>query len=169
MTRGGVVAGLEHLKFLIADDNPHMRAIVATLLRGVGVQQVVEADNGLLALKALRVHGIDLAIVDFNMAPMDGVEFTRRVRTDKDSPNPYLPIILMTGHAERARVVEARDAGVTEFVVKPVNARSVLGRIESVLYKPRPYVRSQSYFGPCRRRVNTAGYAGPFRRSTDKA
>jgi CheY-like chemotaxis protein len=162
------VSGIERLKVLIADDNPHMRAIVTALLRGVGVTDVREAGSGVEALRSFRTHGADLAIVDFNMAPMDGVEFTRRVRRDPDSPNPYLPIILMTGHAERARVMEARDAGVNEFVVKPVNANAVLSRITAVMSKPRPFVRSSTYFGPDRRRVAAPGYPGPFRRSTDR-
>jgi CheY-like chemotaxis protein len=162
------VSGIEHLKFLIVDDNPHMRAIVTTVLRGVGVNDVREAGSGVEALRLFHTFGADLAIVDFNMSPMDGVEFTRRVRRDPDSPNPYLPVILMTGHAERSRVMEARDAGVNEFVVKPVNANAVLSRIASVMQKPRPFVRSKSYFGPDRRRVVTPGHSGPFRRSTDR-
>jgi len=158
---------LESLQVLLADDNQHMRAIVAAVLKGVGVKRIREVSDGSEALHVLREFPADLAIIDFNMAPMDGVEFTRLVRTANDSPNTYLPIIMMTGHAERSRVYEARDAGVTEFVVKPVTARSILSRIQAVIFKPRPYVRTDSYFGPCRRRVNDDRYAGPMRRATD--
>jgi two-component system, chemotaxis family, chemotaxis protein CheY len=161
------VSALGSLQVLLVDDNPHMRSIVVTILKGVGVKSLREASHGAEALQALRDFPADLAIVDFNMQPLDGVQFTRLVRNAKDSPNPYLPIIMMTGHAERSRVMEARNAGVTEFVVKPVTAKSVLSRIQAVIFKPRPFVRTDDYFGPCRRRLKDERYAGPFRRSED--
>ena len=107
------------------------------------------------------------AIVDFNMMPLDGIEFTRLVRTSPDTANPYLPIIMMTGHSEKSRVYEARDAGVTEFVVKPITAKAILDRIQAVIMRPRAFVKNDSYFGPDRRRTNTVNYTGPMRRSDD--
>jgi len=102
------------------------------------------------------------------MSPVDGVEFTRLVSNAGDSPNPFLPIIMLTGHAERARVEEARDSGVTEFVVKPVTARSVLDRLNAVIMRPRPFVRTADYFGPDRRRRQDPTYVGPWRRNDDE-
>jgi CheY-like chemotaxis protein len=162
-------SGLESLRVLLVDDNQHMRAIVMTVLSGVGVGQIRETRDGAEALDALREWPADLAIVDFQMYPLDGVEFTRMVRNAPDSRNPYLPIIMMTGHSERYRVMEARDAGVTEFVAKPLTAKAVLERIHSVIYRPRPFVRTSDYFGPDRRRKQDLGHAGPWRRSTDPA
>jgi len=101
------------------------------------------------------------------MFPLDGVEFTRLVRNSPDSTNPYLPIIMMTGHSEKSRVVEARDAGVTEFVVKPITAKAILERMNAVIYKPRPFVKTDGYFGPDRRRSASKIFKGPYRRSTD--
>ena len=80
-------------------------------------------------------YQVDIAIVDFNMFPLDGVEFTRLVRNSPDSANPYLPIIMMTGHSGKQRVYEARDAGVTEFLAKPITAKGLLGALASVLNK----------------------------------
>jgi CheY-like chemotaxis protein len=156
------------LQVLVVDDNAHMRAILAEVLKGVGVSKIAEAQDGSEALKILRDFEADLAIVDFSMQPIDGVEFTRIIRTSEHSPNPYLPILMATGHAERARVMEARDAGVTEFVVKPITARAILGRIGAIIYRPRPFVRSGDYFGPCRRRQVDPDWAGPWRREGDK-
>lgn len=163
------MSALASLRVLLVDDNEHMRSIVAVVLKGAGVGKMVEVNDGAEALQSLRRESCDLAIVDFNMSPLDGVEFTRLVRNSPDSPNPYLPIIMMTGHAERARVCEARDAGVNEFIVKPITARAVLSRIQSVIFKPRPFVRAGDYFGPCRRRADRAGYRGPWRRKDDAA
>ena len=155
------------LQLLLADDNQHMRAITATILGSAGFKRIREVRDGAEALDALREWPADLAIVDFNMAPLDGVEFTRLIRNSADSPNPYLPIIMMTGHSEKSRVCEARDAGVTEFIVKPITAKAVLDRIHAVIYKPRPFVKSEAYFGPCRRRLTHKDYHGPMRRASD--
>lgn len=159
--------GLERLQVLIADDNREMRAITATILRSAGFRHLREADSGREALAALAYFPADLAIVDFKMTPMNGVEFTRRVRQGPDSPNPYLPIIMLTGHARADRVGAARDAGVTEFLAKPITARTLLGRIETIILKPRPFAASSDYSGPCRRRREAPDYEGPRRRSAD--
>ena len=162
-------AALKQLRFLLVDDNHHVRAIVSTILKSLGARQVLEAMDGAEALQVVRDHQIDIAIVDFRMAPLDGVQFTHLVRQSPDSPDPFLPIIMLTGFAERHRVFEARDAGVTEIVVKPVTARSLLDRINTVIFKPRPFIRVDDYFGPCRRRRDDPAYDGPRRRSAERA
>ncbi|ALL13814.1 response regulator [Caulobacter henricii] len=159
-----MAADYANLRFLLVDDNHHMRAIVAAILNGVGVRHIREATDGAEALQAMRESMIDIAIVDFKMSPLDGVQFTQLVRNSPDSADPFLPIIMLTGFAERHRVFEARDSGVTEIVVKPVTARSLLDRIDAVIFKPRPFIRSADYFGPCRRRRDDPNHAGPFRR-----
>jgi CheY-like chemotaxis protein len=162
------MSGLEALRVLLVEDNQHMRAIVGAVLAGVGVTHVREALDGAEALEILRDWPADLAIVDFQMEPLDGVDFTRLVRNSSDSRNPYLPIIMMTGHSERSRVYEARDSGVTEFVAKPLTAKAVLDRINAVIYRPRAFVRTADYFGPDRRRKDDPYYDGPRRRTTDR-
>ena len=162
------MSSLSALQVLLVDDNQHMRAITTAVLASAGVKKVREAADGGAALEILREHAVDLAIVDFNMFPLDGAEFTRLVRNSPDSPNPYLPIIMMTGHSERSRVYEARDAGVTEFVVKPITAKAILDRIQAVIFRPRPFVKTEGYFGPDRRRTDASNYKGPRRRATDQ-
>ncbi|MFT3997666.1 MAG: response regulator [Asticcacaulis sp.] len=155
------------LKILLVEDNQHMRAIVQAILKGSGIRDVREARDGAEALEILKQFPADIALVDFNMAPIDGVEFTRMLRKASDSINPYLPVVMITGHSERSRVVEARDAGVNEFVAKPLTARALLSRLDAVIMRPRPYIRCNTYFGPDRRRKSDNGYAGPLRRATD--
>ena len=156
--------GFESLRVLLADDNAHMRSIVSAVLKSIGVKDIREARNGAEALALLREWPTDVAMVDFRMEPVDGVEFTRLVRNAADSKNPYLPIIMLTGYADRGRVMEARDSGVTELVVKPVTAAAVISRLNAVIFHPRAFVRTDEYFGPDRRRKAMAGYAGPERR-----
>lgn len=159
--------GLQALRLLVIDDNPHMRAIVLSLLQGLGVRDVRQAADGVQALELLRKAPVDIALVDFDMSPMDGVAFTREVRNAPDSPDIYLTVIMMTGHAERARVEAARDAGVNEFLLKPLTLRAVVERLEAVIQRPRVFVRAPGYFGPDRRRRADPAYAGPSRRRED--
>ncbi|HST91781.1 MAG TPA: response regulator, partial [Brevundimonas sp.] len=105
------MSSLGSLKLLLVDDNAHMRAIVSAVLKSIGVKDIREARNGAEALSLLREWPADVAMIDFRMEPIDGVEFTRLVRNAKDSANPFLPIIMLTGYADRSRVIEARDAG----------------------------------------------------------
>ncbi|MBU1346354.1 MAG: response regulator [Alphaproteobacteria bacterium] len=163
------MSALQSLNILLVDDNQHMRAITSAILQSAGIRNIREVSDGAMALDSLRDHPVDLAIVDFNMFPLDGVEFTRLVRNSPDSANPYLPIIMMTGHSEKHRVYEARDAGVTEFVVKPITAKAVFDRIQACILRPRAYVKTDEYFGPDRRRKDSPAYKGPFRRSTDQS
>ena len=163
------MAAYQALRILLVDDNQHMRTITATILASAGFRCIREVRDGAEAIEALRDWPADLAIVDFNMAPIDGVEFTRRVRRSGDSPNPYLPIIMMTGHSERRRVIEARDAGVTDFLGQPITPPAGLYRSQTLIQKPRPCVTTENYFGPCRRRISNPAFTGPWRRGSDAA
>jgi len=146
-----------------------MRTIVTTILTRAGVNSysIREARDGAEALETLRQFPADMALVDYNMSPIDGIEFVKLLRNASDSANKYLPIIMVTGHTEKSRVMEARDAGINEFVVKPLTANSLMSRIFSLVMRPRSFVRCSSYFGPDRRRRETPNYSGPFRRSSD--
>jgi len=161
------MSSLSSLQVLLVDDNQHMRAIASAILKAAGIRKILEVADGSSALAALRQQPVDIAIVDFNMSPMDGVEFTRMVRNSPESPNAYLPIIMMTGHSEKNRVMEARDAGVTEFIVKPITAKAVFDRIQAVIVRPRPFIKSGNYFGPDRRRSSPPPYTGEQRRHDD--
>jgi two-component system chemotaxis response regulator CheY len=86
------------------------------------------------------------------------------VRNSNSPVTRFVPIIMLSGHSERRCVMEARDAGVTEFLTKPVAAKSLYERILSVVLAPRPFIRTKDYFGPDRRRTVNAKYAGPERR-----
>ncbi|HEY1631665.1 MAG TPA: response regulator [Rhizomicrobium sp.] len=160
-------AAFDYLKALIVEDNAHMRALLRSLLHALGMKQVYECTDGSQAYKELRERKPDFVLTDLSMKPVDGIEFTRMVRTGTDSPNPYVPIIMITGHTERPRVEAARDAGVTEFLAKPITVQSLLVRIAEIVDRPRPFVRCDNYFGPDRRRRHADDYPGPWRRHDD--
>ncbi|MDI7775937.1 response regulator [Asticcacaulis sp. EMRT-3] len=154
---------------LVVDDNHYMRVIVCTMLRSMGITLIREASDGVDALEIVRDWRPDVIILDLMMEQLDGIEFTKLVRTGSDSPNPYVPIIMMTGHTDRRRVLEARDVGINEFIAKPLTARALIDRLRSVINNERGWVKSSSYVGPDRRRRNMPDYKGPFRRVSDKA
>jgi two-component system chemotaxis response regulator CheY len=157
----------EMLKVLLVDDNQHMRILLAEIIRAIGAKNVFEANDGGEALAVLRREPIDIVMTDLSMQPLDGIDFVRLVRNAKDSPNPMIPVIMITGHSTLRRVGEARDVGVNEFLAKPVTARGVIDRITRIVEQPRPYIRSDNYFGPDRRRRADPDYQGPKRRSVD--
>lgn len=158
---------IERLNFLIVDDNKHMCTLVKTILSAFGVRNVVEAVDGADAFKVLKHFPADIIICDWVMQPLDGLDFVRLVRTGKDSPNPYVPVIMLTGHTEMHRVMEARDAGASEFLAKPVSPKKIYARIRSIIESQRAYIKTKSYFGPDRRRQSLASYKGSQRRKKD--
>jgi CheY-like chemotaxis protein len=143
---------LSRLTVMVVDDNAHMRRIVKEILRSLGVTHISEAVDGADALKAMRAISPDIVIADLDMRPLDGLEFTRLVRTAGDSPDPYVPIIMLTGHTEAYRVAQARDAGVNEFLAKPISVKGLYARIHAIIHRPRQYVRTKGFAGPDRRR-----------------
>ena len=160
-------AGFETLKALIVEDNAHMRSLLRALLNSIGIREIAEAASGQSAITLLRERKSDLVLSDLAMKPMDGLDFTRRVRNDEHSPNPFVPIIMITGHTEKYRVQAARDAGVTEFLAKPITAHNLFSRIAEIVERPRAFVRCDNYFGPDRRRHQSDDYTGPWRRQDD--
>src|SRR6516225_2317037 len=86
------------------------------------------------------------------------------IRQPGANANPYVPIIMLTGHSEKKRVIAARDAGVTEFLAKPISAKALYQRILNVVANPRPFIKTRTYFGPDRRRNVNPNYSGPDRR-----
>jgi CheY-like chemotaxis protein len=156
------------LKILLVDDNQHMRILLIEILRAIGVRHVFEAMDGAEALTIMRSTAIDVVFTDLSMDGLDGIDFVNLVRQSPDSPNPFVPIVMITGHSTERRVREGRDAGVNEFLTKPVTARGVVHRLTLLIENPRPFVRSEDYFGPDRRRRDDPRHRGPWRRADDK-
>ena len=156
------------LRFLICDDNPHMRRILRTLLHSFGAREVYEAEDGATALEMYTHYVPDIVITDWSMPIFDGLELTQMIRQQGANANPFVPIIMLTGHSEKKRVTGARDAGATEFLAKPISAKALYERIFNVVANPRPFVKTKTYFGPDRRRNTNSAYMGPERRVGEK-
>jgi CheY-like chemotaxis protein len=146
-------------KIVVVDDEFYMRKVVRAILQGIGVSEVHEARNGATGLELVRKLNPSAVILDWHMPEMDGPTFIRKVRSPGSFPYPDVPIIMLTGHGERSRVVEAIRLGVNEFMLKPVSAKALQDRLTAVLTEPREVVRSGSYYGPIPRKL-AAGVQG---------
>jgi CheY-like chemotaxis protein len=155
----------DQLRILVVDDSAHMRKLVSAILQAFGVTEISEAPSGEKAWGMLRETRPDIIVLDWVMDGMSGIDLVRRIRTDTTSANPFVPVIMLTGYTQADRVERARDAGINEFLAKPVSPRALMQRLMSVIDQPRPFVRTGSYFGPCRRRRGTEIYTGPERRN----
>lgn len=153
-----------NLSMLVVEDTAPMRKLIISVLETLEIGKVFDADCGEAGFESFRKNVPDIVIADWHMAPMNGIEFTREIRNNTLSPNRMAPVILVTGYSALSRVAEARDAGVTEFLVKPFSANDLAKRIAYVINKPRDFIDCDGYFGPDRRRRENPDYTGPDRR-----
>ncbi|PCS22004.1 chemotaxis response regulator CheY [Candidatus Enterovibrio escicola] len=121
------------MKILIVDDFSTMRRIVKNLLRDLGFSNTVEADDGLTALPILKKGGIDFVVTDWNMPGMQGIDLLKNIRAD-DSLK-HLPVLMITAEAKREQIVEAAQAGVNGYIVKPFTATTLKEKIDKIFQR----------------------------------
>ena len=159
---------LSALKVLVVDDNAHMHQIMRSILGSMRIKDVRCAADMELAFEELASWSPDIMVVDVMIGENDGLDFIAKVRNGERGVNPYLPILVLTGHTERRQITRARDVGVHEVLAKPVSIENLYKRLLSIVVNPRPFVRTKAYFGPCRRRQEK-DFAGPDRRNQAEA
>jgi CheY-like chemotaxis protein len=155
------------LSILVVEDTAPMRKLIVSVLETMEVGNIYSAEDGEQGYELVRKHNPDIVIADWHMSPMNGIDFTNEIRTNTLSPNRMMPVVLVTGYSAMQRVGEARDVGVTEFLVKPFSANDLAKRIAYVINKPRDFIDTSDYFGPDRRRRVLPNFRGPFRREED--
>ncbi|MGV8996957.1 MAG: response regulator [Parvibaculaceae bacterium] len=133
---------LKDLDILIVDDNANMRLLVRTILRSFGLPDARQARDGTTALAELERKVPSLIISDWEMAPMNGLDFIRAVRRVGREPLCFVPIVVLTAHASRPLIEEAFASGATQLLVKPVTPANLLQRISWVLEDDRPFVKA---------------------------
>lgn len=139
---------VQTIEVLVVDDNQFMRKLVRNLLVNVGVKNVHEAADGITGLEAIRTLSPDIVVLDWEMPFLNGAELVRIVRSPGVFPVPDVPIIMLSGHGERWRVIEAARLGVNEYLRKPISAKALLDRLVTILANPRPMVQLGNYYGP---------------------
>jgi len=148
MQSNKIVRQLETLKVLIVDDEHTMRKVTRSLLQVIGVKAIFEANDGASGLEAICNLLPDLVILDWAMPSMNGPDFMRKLRSPGNFPLPDVPVIMLTAHGERSRVIEAVNLGVNEFLLKPVSSKALRERLISILAKPRRMVRKGDQYVP---------------------
>jgi YesN/AraC family two-component response regulator len=133
-----------------------MRQIVRGLLSNIGVKRIYEATDGIAGLEMIREVSPDVVVLDWEMPMLSGPDLVRIVRSPGVFPIPDVPIIMLSGHVERWRIVEAVKLGVNEFLCKPVSAKGLQERLISILVKPRESVRFGENYGPAPRSATLA-------------
>ncbi|WP_237466498.1 chemotaxis response regulator CheY [Vibrio stylophorae] len=118
------------MKILIVDDFSTMRRIVKNLLRDLGFNNTHEADDGLTALPMLNKGGFDFVVTDWNMPGMQGIDLLRHIRAD-DSLK-HLPVLMITAEAKREQIIEAAQAGVNGYIVKPFTAATLKEKLDKI-------------------------------------
>lgn len=119
------------LKFLVVDDFSTMRRIIKNLLNDLGYANVTEADDGQSALPLLKNGAFDFLITDWNMPGMAGLELLKLVR--QDARLAKLPVLMLTAEAKREQIIEAAQAGVSGYVIKPFTAATLKEKIDKIL------------------------------------
>ena len=157
---------IQEMNVLIIDDDRQMRMLIRNVVFALGFKDVVEASDGAAALEELKVSRADLVLCDMKMEPMGGLEFVKRLRSDSENPYRFVPVIMITAYAELKTVAKARDAGVSEFMAKPLSADALDKRIQRVLKDPRHFVEAPEFVGPDRRRSKKDEFEGENRRKT---
>lgn len=140
------------LGVMIVDDNRHMRALLCSIMHALGIKRIKEVGDGESALTEIGAFEPDIVLTDWHMEPMDGTTLVKTIRHSSEDLIRYVPIIMLSGHSDMMRVQEARDCGVHEFLTKPVSAKSLLARLITIIENPRPFIKTEQYFGPDRRR-----------------
>jgi CheY-like chemotaxis protein len=149
---------LEHFTVLLVEDNRYVAKIMSAILRDLSVGNVILARDGVEAIESLKAsvdpneRSVDMIISDMVMSPIDGQILLKWVRQGRESPDRFLPFIMMSGAADSETVREARDQGANEFLAKPFSAESVVKLVLKIINQPRQFVATRDYFGPDRHR-----------------
>ena len=156
------MSGLENLTVLLVEDSQQLRALLVSVLSQLGVGNIVRANDGADAIRQIKAMqtdpgsigatSIDLVLSDWLMEPIDGATLLRWIRRHKDSPDRFMPFIMVSAYSDWDRVQTARNLGVNEFLAKPFSVASVFEHINAVIQDTRSFVRTDSFFGPDRRK-----------------
>ncbi|MGE3143143.1 MAG: response regulator [Hyphomonadaceae bacterium] len=160
---------LSALTALVVDENHFQRGITTDILRTSGVGRVLQTATGAEGWEMILAQRPDCIFTDWLSGDTDALALTRLVRLGQDSPNRAMPIFMVTAQGARADVENARAAGMDAFLRKPLSVQAVAVRLVSVVAKPRRFIETTGYVGPCRRRRDDPSYTGPRRRLSDKA
>lgn len=159
---------LSKISVLVVDDSRQMRVLLRDILKTLGISTIFEVADGSAAIAMIKMQNVDIIIIDQHMKPVSGIEFLHWLRQSEESPNPYTPVVMITGDSTRAITQAARDAGVSAFVAKPMSVQNFINKLMFVLKDSRKFIKAKTYAGPDRRFRVDNGLAKAGRRGADK-
>lgn len=159
---------LSKISILVVDDSRQMRILLRDILKTLGINNIYEVAEGSAAIEMIKMQSVDMIIIDQHMKPVTGIEFLHWLRRSDESPNPFTPVVMITGDSTRAITQSARDAGVSAFVAKPMSVQNFINKLMFVLKDSRKFIKAKTYAGPDRRFRVDNGLAKAARRGSDK-
>ncbi|MAE44086.1 MAG: hypothetical protein CMF63_03705 [Magnetovibrio sp.] len=156
---------LAALSFLVASNNAQERQAAKDILHILGARNIRLVKDGSEAITEMKTFPADVVFCDWEMSPVNGLQFTQRIRAEGKGIGQFAVIIALYGELSQQLVIEARDVGVNDFIAKPISMGSVTSRLHRVFDNPKGFVRSDTYFGPDRRRRDAA-FEGEEQRQT---
>ena len=153
---------LTQLSFMIVEEHLPMSSMLRGILRELGVTEVYDASSPEAGFEEFNFSVPDVVLIDWSPG-FDGIGLLKKIRADEASKSPYVPVIMVTAHGEAEKVFEARDAGMTEYLTKPISGTRLFQRISSIVKSNRNFVQASKFFGPDRRR-RTKEFDGGCRR-----
>jgi CheY-like chemotaxis protein len=164
---------LEHIQVLLVEDTPAMQTLISSMLRSFGVREILVCSGAQEAISLLTVtqaqkqtkdiRQVDIILTDWLMPEGSGLDLIDWVRANKSDSIRFLPIILVSAFVSEQVVTAARDHGAHEALVKPISGTKLAQRITSVIDQARPFIKTDDFFGPDRRRKDVI-FAGENRR-----
>ena len=157
-----MVKSFKDITILLVEDSDQVRGLITSILRCLGIGEVLKARDGGEAIEVLKTYpqnhskpgscGIDLIISDWLMSPVDGISLLRWVRQHQASPNPFMPFIMISGICDTEKITRARDLGGNGFLSKPFSVDAVTGHLQRLLTNENTFVKTDNFFGPDRRK-----------------
>ena len=154
---------LTKLSILVLEKHLLIRNLLTEVFREFGVSTVMNTPDTKIAWEMFQQFPVDLIMSDWSEG-LDGMAFLEQVRRGPDSRNSFIPVIVCTANTEYRHVCTARDTGMTDFLAKPVSARTIYSRICAAIENQRPFIRIAGFFGPDRRRHADSMFGGLNRR-----
>jgi len=143
------------LNIVICDPDHNVAVLVRNILATLGFNRMFIVHDGDEVLELMREEKLDFVVTDWDMERFSGIDLIYHLRKSLESPNRMIPIIMLTARNARKDIQSARDAGITEYIIKPFTAKTLLERIYEIVKEPRGFIICKSYIGPDRRRVSS--------------
>ena len=149
---------------LVCDDSPYIRMLLRSFLKGFGVGRIIETIDAREGFMEFIHEDPDIIISDWNMGETSGIDLVNLVRWSEKSPNSFVPIIMLSGYTEIERIRQARDAGISGYLAKPLTADGLYRQLRAAADDRRSFIRDDDFFGPDRRSRLRDEYEGTERR-----